>query len=271
MAREVCAGRFTHAGATVVLAGQPDWTRKDLRSLPNWWRECTEFNFTLDLAFAFHTFGEQRYIDSWQRLVGAWAADMRPDFGSLDALARRVQNWVYSWAALEDSPFFTQLEPIVEDTVLESIGRQAQHLFGHLATRGHRRTEQLYALLVVALALPDLDGAAELRRFAWPELHRRMIVEFPMDRRRRTADAHESMVELRTFLAARENARRFGLPVQATFDEHLMAAVECAIQAPQPEAPAMPFPFASMTKSTNPRDSLVIAAELLRRPFASRS
>ena len=92
-----------------------------------------------------------------------------------------------------------------------------------------------------------------------------MLVEFPIDRRRRTASAHESMVELRTFLAARENARRFGLPVQASFDEHLMAAVEHALQ-PQPDDTPAPFPVDQIR-----RDSLAIAAELLRRPFASRS
>jgi len=263
VARDVCGGRFTHAGATVVIGGQPDWTRKDLRALPGWWAECIEFNYTLDLAFAFHTIREQRYLDTWQRVVGAWAADMRPDYGSVDALARRIQNWLYSWAALEESLSFTELEPIVQETVIESIKRQAQHLHAHLAVKSHRRTEQLYALLVVALALPDQEGSADLRRFAWPELHRRMLVEFPIDRRRHTAGAYESMVELRTFLAARENARRFGLPVQASFDEHLMAAVEHAL-LPQPEEmPTIPM--------NDPRDSLVTAAELLRRPFASRS
>jgi len=263
VARDICGGRFTHAGATVVIGGQPDWTRKDLRALPGWWAECIEFNYALDLAFAFHTIREQRYLDTWQRVVGAWAADMRPDYGSVDALARRIQNWLYSWAALEESLSFTELEPIVQETVIESIKRQAQHLQAHLAVKSHRRTEQLYALLVVALALPDQEGSAEMRRFAWPELHRRMLVEFPIDRRRQTAGAYESMVELRTFLAARENARRFGLPVQASFDEHLMAAVEHAL-LPQPEEmPTIPM--------NDPRDSLVIAAELLRRPFASRS
>ena len=265
-ARDICTGRFTHAGATVMIAGQPDWTRKDLRSLPEWWAECIEFRYTLDLAFAFHTLGEPRYLDTWQRLVGAWAADVRPDFGPVDAIARRLQNWLYSWAGLEESMAFTHLEPIIQDTVIDSITRQAQHLYGHLAAKGHRRTEQVYALLVVALALPDAEGSAELRRFAWPELHRRMMIEFPLERRRRTASGYESMVELRTFLAARENARRFGLPVQPAFDEHLMAAVEHAIQPPPAQDEMrMPFPV------TNPRDSLVIAAELLRRPFASRS
>jgi len=265
VARDICAGRFTHAGTTVVIGGQPDWTRKDLRALPAWWAECIEFNYTLDVAFAFHTIREQRYLDTWQRVVGAWAADMRPDYGSIDAAARRVQNWLYSWSALEESLSFTQLEPIVQETVIESICRQAQHVHGHLATKGHRRTEQLYALLMVALALPDQEGSADLRRFAWPELHRRMILEFPMDRRRSSANAHETMVELRTFMAARENARRFGLPVQASFDEHLMAAVERTVEAPQPDDIHMPFAV------TDSRDSLVIAAELLRRPFASRS
>jgi hypothetical protein len=91
-----------------------------------------------------------------------------------------------------------------------------------------------------------------------------MIAEFPLERRRRGSDAVDVMTELRIFLAARENARRFGLPVTAAFDEHLMAAVESAMQPPQPEE------YLTHT-ATNPRDSLVIAAELLRRPFASRS
>jgi hypothetical protein len=264
VARDICAGRFTHAGSTVMVAGQPDWTRKNLRSLPAWWAECIEFNYTMDLAFAFHTLGETRYLDTWQRLVGAWAADVKPDFGPVDALARRVQNWLYSWGALEDAPAFTQIEPIIRDTVVESICRQAQHLLGHVAPKGYRRTEHLYALLVVALGLPDADGAADLRRFAWPELHRSMIAEFPLERRRRSSETVDAMSELRIFLAARENARRFGLPVTAAFDEHLMAAVEAAMQPPQPEE------YMTQT-ATNPRDSLVIAAELLRRPFASRS
>jgi hypothetical protein len=265
VARDICAGRFTHAGATVVIPGQPSWMRNDLRLLPAWWAECSEFNYTLNLAYAFHTTGEPRYVDTWQRLVGAWAADVRPDAGSPDALARRVQNWLYSWAAFEESLSFTQLEPIIQETVVESVTRQAQHLRAHLAAKGSRRTEHLYGLLVVALGLPEGEGSADLRRFAWAELQRRMLEGFSPNRRRSPEPTHELFVELRTFLSARENARRFDLPVQPEFDLHLKAAVEAAIQSPHVEESEPPISVA------DPRDSLVSAAELLRRPFASRS
>src|SRR5262249_57513052 len=92
VARDVCAGRFTHAGSTVMVSGQPDWTRKNLRSLPAWWAECIEFNYTLDLAFAFHTLGETRYLDTSQRLRGPLSPARTPPFPLFTALAPRLPN-----------------------------------------------------------------------------------------------------------------------------------------------------------------------------------
>jgi len=222
VARDICAGRFTHAGTTMNLNGQPDWTRADLRAVSEWWTEWIEFPYTLDLAFAFHKTGDPRYLYKWKRLVGSWAADLEPEYGPIDAIARRVQNWLYSWVALQDSLSFVPLEPIIRDTIAESISRQAKHLLGHVAGSGYRRTSHLSALLVVSLALPDAPGS---------------------NGRQRNQTGHQSAIALRSLLAARENARRFGLPVDPAFEHRLKAALDFSLHVPIQRTPAVPVPL----------------------------
>jgi Heparinase II/III N-terminus len=246
VARDICAGRFTHAGTTVTISGQPDWTRPDLHAVSDWWAEWVEFPYTLDLAFAFHKTGDPRYLYKWKRLVGSWAADMAPDFGPVDAVARRVQNWLYSWVALEDSLSFIPLEPIIRDTIAESISRQAKHLLGQVARSGYRRTAHLSALLVVALALPDAPGADGLREYAWPELQRSVLADFDPNGRHRERTGHHSAIALRSLLAARENARRFGLPVDPGFEHRLKAALDFSLHVPVPRLPVAAVPPQTM-------------------------
>jgi hypothetical protein len=232
VARDICAGRFTHTGTTITISGQPEWARADLRAFSDWYNEWIEFPYALDLAFAFHKTGDPRYLYKWKRLIGSWAADIAPDFGPVDALARRVQNWLYSWVALEDSLSFVPLEPIIRDTIAESISRQAKHLLGHVARSGHRRTAHLSALLVVSLALPDAPGADGLREYAWPELQRSVLADFEPSGRHRDPGGYHSAIALRSLLAARENARRFGLPVDPGFEHRLKAALDFSVQVP---------------------------------------
>ena len=225
------------------LNGQPDWTRADLRAVSDWWTEWIEFPYTLDLAFAFHKTGDPRYLYKWKRLVGSWAADLEPEYGPIDAIARRVQNWLYSWVALEDSVSFIPLEPIIRDTIAESISRQAKHLLGHVARSGYRRTSHLSALLVVSLALPDAPGSDGLREYAWPELQRTVLTDFDSNGRQRDQTGHQSAIALRSLLAARENARRFGLPVDPAFEHRLKAALDFSLHVPIQRTPAVPLPM----------------------------
>jgi hypothetical protein len=243
VARDICAGRFTHAGTTIAINGQPDWTRADLRAVHEWWAEWIEFPYALDLAFAFHKTGDPRYLHRWKRLVGSWAADLPPDFGPIDALARRIQNWLYSWVALEDSLSFIPLEPIIRDTIAESISRQAQHLLSNVARSGYRRAAHLSSLLVVALALPDAPGADGLREYAWPELQHSVMSDFEPDGRHREQPGYQSAISLRALLAARENAHRFGLPIESAFEHRLKAAVDFSLQLPLKRPPAVVLPM----------------------------
>jgi hypothetical protein len=167
---------------------------------------------------------------------------MSPEFGPVDAIARRIQNWLYSWVALEDSLSFIPLEPIIRDTIAESISRQAKHLLGHVARTGYRRTSHLSALLVVSLALPDAPGADGLREFAWPELQRTVLSDFDSNGRQREQTGHQSALALRSLLAARENARRFGLAVDPGFEHRLKAALDFSLHVPMHHTPTVPAP-----------------------------
>jgi heparinase II/III-like protein len=263
LAEDVCAGRFTHAGATVTIVGQPDWTRMDLHPDREWWIEWSKFYYTLDLAFAYTATGERRFLDRWQELVGSWAANVPADFGPTDAIGRRIQNWIYSWAALARAESFEGLDPDVQNAVVSSILKQTDHLRANLTPERNHRTLELYALFVVGLALPDVDRDGGLLRFAWSELHSNLLDDIRVDGVHREHSTHYHMIALRSFVSARENARRFGLQIPETYDQRLAAAVEFAMHCHRPDGT---IPALSDSDSGDYRDCLGLAADLLDRP-----
>ncbi len=262
LARGVCDGHFTYAGVTIAIDGPPDWNYMDIHADRDWWIEWTKFHYTLDLAYAYRTTDEPRYLDAWQRLVGAWAADMPPDFGPTEAIGRRLQNWIYSWNGFAESLIFPGLSPVIEDAVLDSITRQAQYLRKHLTPQRNHRTLELYALMVVGLSFPSLPGFDELTDFAWSELHRNLLADIRTDGVHREHSTYYHMVALRSFVSARENARRFGLPVHTSFDERLAAAVEFAMYCQRPDGT---IPALSDGDSGDYRECIGLAADLLGR------
>jgi hypothetical protein len=262
LARGVCEGRFTHAGVTIALEGPPDWTYLDIHADREWWIEWTKFYYTLDLAYAYRATDEPRYLDTWQRLVGGWATDVPADFGPTEAIGRRLQNWIYSWNGFAESLLFPGLQPVIEEAVIGSITRQAQYLRTHLARERNHRTRELYALLVVGLAFPGQPGFDELCDFAWRQLQGNLLTDIRSDGVHREHSTHYHMVALRSFVAARENARRFGLPVPSSYDERLAAAVEFAMYCQRPDGT---IPTLSDSDNGDYRECLALAADLLGR------
>lgn len=227
LARDVCAGRFAHAGRTVEMP-QPRWLAIDEHPDREWWIEWSKFYFGLDLAFAFATTGEQIFARTWQQLVESWIAEVPIGFGPTDATGRRLQNWIYAWTLFARSSAFTEFGGGFESTLLRNIVEQASYLRDHLTRERNHRTIELYALFVVALALPDVDPDGRLLRFAWHELHANLAADFRRDGVHREASTHYHMVALRSFIAARENARRYAVPVPRGYDAALGRAVAFA-------------------------------------------
>ncbi len=265
VARAVCEGTFTAAGATVHVGWPTRWRADDLHPDREWWIEWIKFYYGLDLAHAFADTGEARYAATWQRLVQSWIDTVPPSFGPTDATGRRLQNWIAAWTTFVDARAFTGFPPSFIESLVASIAAQADFLQANLTRERNHRTLELYALLVVALALPDIDPRSARLHFAWNRLQENLLADVQLDGVHREQSTHYHMVALRSFLGARENARRFGLPVAPAFDERLARAVEFAMAIQRPDGT---IPALSDSDSGDYRDCLALAATLLRRDDA---
>jgi len=144
---------------------------------------------------------------------------------------------------------------------VESIGAQAAHVRRRLAPERNHRTLELYALLIVALALP-LDPDAELLRFAVDELERNLAQDFRPDGVHREASTHYHMIALRSFVGALANCRRHGIELSAAYEERLSRACDFALHCRRPDGT---IPALSDADTGDYTELLVLAGELLDR------
>ena len=71
-----------------------------------------------------------------------------------------MQNWLYAWQRFRrgGAP-----DPTVDELSRARLRADADHLAGHLTPERNHRTLELYALLLVGLALDDRRRAATAR------------------------------------------------------------------------------------------------------------
>lgn len=260
VARDACLGRFTMAGCPMQFGGDLPWQRLDVHPDREWWIEWSKGYFGLDLAYAYGRTRDPRFVRAWEALVEGWVRHVPPSFGPTDAIGRRLQNWIYAWNAFEraGAPLGFQA-----DAVIEGMLAQADHLQAHLTPERNHRTLELYALFVVALAFDQRGDADARRTFAWAALQENLLADVRPDGVHREQSTHYHMVVLRSFVAARENARRFGLPIPAVYDARLSRAVEFAASLQRPDGT---IPALSDSDSADYRDLLRLASGQLGRP-----
>jgi Heparinase II/III-like protein/Heparinase II/III N-terminus len=254
LAEAVAAGRFTHVGETVSLGLEPDWLRAALPGDEEWRIEWVKFYYGLDLADAFRATGERRFLEAWERLVGSFIAQVPPDHDSSDVTARRILNWIYAWQRLPEVP------DRLAAALMESIEAQARHVRSTLTPERNHRTLELYALLIVALALPALDDG--LLDLAVAELHQNLLEDFRPDGVHRESSTHYHMIALRSFAGARENCRRYGVALPAGFDQRFSAACDFARAMRRPDGT---IPALSDSDTGDYQALLDLAARLLAR------
>jgi hypothetical protein len=262
-AEAVCAGRFTHAGVTLDLGTQPDWLTAAFPADAEWRIEWSKFYYGLDLAFAYGKTGDLKFLSAWERLVLSWIRQVAVDFDAGDVTARRIQNWIYAWNGFIRAPRFSGFSDGFEEQIFTSLAEQADHLRRHLTAERNHRTLELYALFIAALALPELDADGGLLDFAIAELHHNLLTDIRPDGVHRENSTHYHMLVLRSFLGARENARRFNLDFPASFDAHLERACEFAMHCHRPDGL---IPALSDSDTGSYADLLELAAELFARP-----
>ena len=171
-----------------------------------------------------------------------------PDHDSSDVTARRILNWIYAWQRLPEADVAG---------IAESIGEQARHVRANLTAERNHRTLELYALLIVALALPELGIVPPVA-----ELHDNLLADFGVDGVHRERSTHYHLIALRSFVGARENCRRFGVTLPVGFDERLALACEFARDCRRPDGT---IPALSDSDTGNYDELLVLAGRLLSR------
>jgi heparinase II/III-like protein len=265
VADDACRGTFTFAGETVDLGPEPDWVAAALPDDREWRIEWTKLYFGLDLAHAFDETADARYLGAWQRLVSSYLRQVPPGEGlddTSDVAARRVQNLVYAWSAFTAAPHFPGLRDGFDRELLDGIRDHVAFIRDNLTAERNHRTLELYALLIVALALPELDRDGELLRFAMTELHANLMADVRPDGVHREQSTHYHCIVLRSFLGARENARRFGLAFPDGYDEQLARACEFAMHCHRPDGTIAAL---SDSDSGSYTELLELAADLLDR------
>jgi hypothetical protein len=263
VAEEVCAGKFTENGTTLELGLNPNWQAGGLNEDEEWQIAWIKFYFGLHLATAFAETGELRFQYAWESLVDSWIRQAQPDLGPADAFGRRIQNWIYAWNIFASSPHFRGFNNGLEERIVVSLAQQTGHLINHLEAERNHRTLELYALLVAALALPEMPGSEDLLKFSMNAIHENLLTDVRTDGVHREHSTHYHMLVLRTYLAARENARRFGLNFPAEYDVRLELACEFAMHCRRPDGQ---IPALSDADTGSYADLLQLAAGLFSRP-----
>jgi hypothetical protein len=263
VAEAVAAGRFTYFGTTLELGTEPDWTGAALPPDDEWRIAWSKFYEGLDLAHAFAETGEHRFLQPWEQLVSSWMRQVPVGWDSSDVAARRLQNWLYAWQRFASSPAFAGLSEQLEQELVSSIGAQAAHIRDHLTPARNHRTLELYTLFLVPLALPVVDPEGSLLRLAMRELHENLVADLLPDGVHCECSTHYHLLALRSFLGARENARRFGLRFPDGFDEQLERACEFALHCHRPDGA---IPALSDSDTGSYAELLELAAALFGRP-----
>ena len=263
VAEAVCAGRFTHAGITLDLGNRPDWLTAAFPRDEEWRIEFSKFYYGLDLALAFCGTHDPKFLRAWEELVESWIEQVPIDLDSTDVTARRIQNWIYAWNMFESSESFAGLRKGLDEQIVSSIQAQAEYVRENLSAERNHRTLELYALFVVAVALPDIEDSDELLSFAIDGLNRNLLTDVRADGVHREHSTHYHMIALRSFIAARINAERFGLTFPKGYDDRLERACEFAMHIHRPDGL---IPALSDSDAGSYLDVLELAAVLFARP-----
>ncbi len=262
-ARDVCAGRFEVGGVTLTTGDAPNWCDVAVDPDRERWIEWSKFYYGLDLASAFARTGDAVFLHTWERLVRSWLAQVPIGFGPTDALGRRLQNWIYAWNRFADVTAFAGFSAGFEELLTARIAQEADYLQANLTGERNHRTLELYALMVVALALPSNHQQDARLRFAWRELQQNFVDDFRPDGVHREHSTHYHMIVLRSFLGARENARRAGLEIPDAYDDALRRAFAFAMYCHRPDGS---MPALSDSDVGSYRDLLQTAGEILGQP-----
>jgi Heparinase II/III-like protein/Heparinase II/III N-terminus len=256
-ARAAKAGRFSHGGVTLDLGRRPDWIGGGVDD-PEWRIEWVKLYQGLDLAYACLSTGDGEFLTAWEDLVESFCQQVPVGHDSSDVSARRIQNWLYAWQRFAADPDFAGLRPGLAELLTARIKADAAHLAAHLTAERNHRTLELYALLLVGLALSDQDMAVT----ALDDLAGNADTDIWADGVHRECSTDYHLIVLRSLLGAIGNARRFDLPVPPALLRAADRACDFALHVQRPDGLT---PAVSDGDQGDFRAVLALGAALLHR------
>ncbi|MET0460837.1 MAG: alginate lyase family protein [Ilumatobacteraceae bacterium] len=228
-ARDAVAGRFTHNGVTLDLGTRPDWRSSGLAHDVEWRTEWAKANEGLDLAHAYGVTGDLRFVSTWQELVTSYVARVPVGHDRSEVSARRMQNWLYAWQRFREAG--APVAPDVVETMTARLRADAAHLAAHLTPERNHRTLELYALVLVGLALDDRAAAAHALGLLTANAERDVLPDGV--HRERSSDYH--MIVLRSLVGAVANARAAGLAVPPALVDRTGSAATFGLHLQRPD------------------------------------
>lgn len=259
VADDARAGRFTHAGTTLDLGRRPDWLGGGLADDEEWRIEWVKLYEGLDLAHAYRTTGDDDHLAAWEDLVDAFLDQVPVGHDTNDVDARRVQNWIYAWQRFAAVPGFPGLRDGLGERVVDRLRADAAHIEANLTAERNHRTLEIYALLVVGIALGD-DGLAQRALGLMADNAEHDIGDDGVQCERST-DYH--LIVLRSLIGAIDNGRASGLDVPLRLVERADLAATFALHVQRPDGTT---PALSDGDQGDFRALLADAARVLDRP-----
>ena len=229
VARDVLAGRFTHNGVTLALGTAPNWLHAGLDRDVEWRIEWVKANEGLDLAHAYAVTGDGEYLTAWEQLVASYTSQVPVGHERSEVSARRVLSWLYAWQRFRDAG--AAVDPHLVTTLVARLRLDADHLAAHLTPARNHRTLELYALLLVGLALDDRGLATRALDLLGQNAERDVLPDGVHCER--SSDYH--MIVLRSFVGAIANARLAHLAVPAGLLERTGLACDVALHLQRPD------------------------------------
>jgi hypothetical protein len=231
VADAACRGEFTHNGVTLVLGATPDWIGDGLASDEEWRIEWVKFYEGLDLAHAYATTGDVRYLKTWENLVQSFCAQIPVGAEPSEVSARRIQNWMYAWQRIEGAPAFAGLRDGLAEQLSERLIADTEHLRTHLTAERNHRTLELYAVFVSALAF-QIDAMVHE---SLALLIENLLIDVWADGVHRECSTDYHCIVVRSFVGVVENTQRFGLVLPEPFLERLHLALDFMMHAQRPD------------------------------------
>ena len=226
-AHDVCDGLFRIAGVTLTVGGAATGRTSPSTPIANAGsRGASSTSASISRMPSPRRDDQRSCADLGTRSCVRGIAQLPPDFGPTDALARRLQNWIYAGNALRRGAGVRRLRRGFDDAARRRHPAARRLPAGAPHAGAQSPHLELYALFIVALALPSIGRRGARLQFAWRALQENMRSRFPA--RWRAPGALDALPHDRAALVprrARERTALAGFAIPHGYDDRLRRAL----------------------------------------------